>query len=734
MNRDSDLPSETPKKTTESQFRSYKRAESIVFSKTKEGFGGLSNMAAGFPLRVSSVYIRTSEALYQACRFPHLPEVQRLIIEEASPMTAKMKGKPYRKNSRPDWEQVRVKIMRWCLRVKLALNWSDFSRLLLATTDRAIVEESRKDDFWGAKVVDGETLVGVNALGRLLMELREEIKQGHDDRLRRVEPLAIADFLLLEKPISAIDSRPSRNSMSSGTEVGDVPAVPAVEKPEFAMTLRTESPSLFDDVTAIDASASRGRLLIDSRKPYPKYKDSGLPWLGRVPETWEMRPAFGVFTPNHERNRGMKEKTVLSLSYGRIVVKPLEKLHGLVPESFETYQIVNPGDIVLRTTDLQNDHTSLRVGMVRDRGIITSAYLALRVNPGVAPEFGFQFLNVWDTSKAIYGYGTGLRQNLDFSHFKRMPVAVPPPEEQVTVVRFLDWANGRLDRAIRAKRKIIALLNEQKQAIIHRAITRGLVPSAPLKPSGISWLGDIPEHWDTPLFGRLLTKVEQGWSPVAAEGELALDQWAVLTLSAVRRGVFNPAAIKPVSLNASIPTGIEVNDGDVLLTRSNTRDRVGDVCIVRNPRAKTILCDLIYRLRIRTCAIAPEFLVYQLLSTVGRGHIERDARGSSGTMPKISQRHIKSWRILLPPLDEQQSIVEVIDADSAPVNAAISRLEREIELLREYRTRIVADVVTGKLDVREVAAHLPEEVAPEATVEDDELSIDLEAVDEEAVV
>jgi type I restriction enzyme S subunit len=103
-------------------------------------------------------------------------------------------------------------------------------------------------------------------------------------------------------------------------------------------------------------------------------------------------------------------------------------------------------------------------------------------------------------------------------------------------------------------------------------------------------------------------------------------------------------------------------------------------------------------------------------------------------MPKISQRHIKSWRILLPPLDEQQSIVEVIDADSAPVNAAISRLEREIELLREYRTRIVADVVTGKLDVREVAAHLPEEVAPEATVEDDELSIDLEAVDEEAVV
>ena len=145
--------------------------------------------------------------------------------------------------------------------------------------------------------------------------------------------------------------------------------------------------------------------MIADLKPYPEYKESGLPWLGQVPRHWDIRPAFGTFVPNHERNHGMKEKTVLSLSYGRIVIKPAEKLHGLVPESFETYQIVNPGDIVLRTTDLQNDHTSLRVGMVRDRGIITSAYLALRANVGVSPDFGFQFLNVWDTSKAIYGYG-----------------------------------------------------------------------------------------------------------------------------------------------------------------------------------------------------------------------------------------------------------------------------------------------------------------------------------------
>lgn len=217
--------------------------------------------------------------------------------------------------------------------------------------------------------------------------------------------------------------------------------------------------------------------MIADLKPYPAYKDSGLAWLGQVPEHWELRPAFGAFVPNKERNLGLREKTVLSLSYGRIVIKPPEKLHGLVPESFETYQIVNPSDIVVRTTDLQNDHTSLRMGMVRNRGIITSAYLALHPKPGINPDFGFQFLHVWDTSKAIYGYGAGLRQSLGFSDFKRMPVVVPSPEEQAAIVRFLDWANARLDRTIRAKRQVIALLTEQKQAIIHRAVFGELASS-----------------------------------------------------------------------------------------------------------------------------------------------------------------------------------------------------------------------------------------------------------------
>ena len=195
------------------QIRTYNRADSVVFLKTREAFGGLSNMAGGFSLCVNGIDIRTSEALYQACRFPHLPAVQRLIIEQRSPMTAKMKSRKHHQNSRQDWDWVRVKIMRWCLRVKLIQNWDAFSELLLETGDQPIVEQSHKDDFWGAKPVDTRTLVGVNALGRLLMELREEVKTEGQEAFLQVEPLDILDFystgvLLSQSPHQVVGQLP----------------------------------------------------------------------------------------------------------------------------------------------------------------------------------------------------------------------------------------------------------------------------------------------------------------------------------------------------------------------------------------------------------------------------------------------------------------------------------------------------------------------------------------------
>jgi len=163
-------------------------------------------MAPGYPLYVNGYYIRTSEALYQACRFPHRPEVQRLIIEQTSPMTAKMRSKPFRSDSRPDWDRIRISIMRWCLRVKLANNWTQFGNLLTSTGNREIVEHSRNDDFWGATHTAEGILSGVNALGRLLMELREELINGDPNALRKIFPLRISNFLLFGESITVVEA------------------------------------------------------------------------------------------------------------------------------------------------------------------------------------------------------------------------------------------------------------------------------------------------------------------------------------------------------------------------------------------------------------------------------------------------------------------------------------------------------------------------------------------------
>ncbi len=182
----------------------YQRVDCAVFLKTKERFGGLSNMSGGYPLMVNDIPIRTSEALYQACRFPNRPDLQRLIIEQRSPMTAKMKGKPHRDKSRGDWDVVRVAIMRWCLEVKLAQNWDSFSELLLATGNRPIVEQSRRDDFWGAKPIDDERLTGANYLGLLLQSLRERVKRESRESLSCVPPLSILDFCLYGELIGEV--------------------------------------------------------------------------------------------------------------------------------------------------------------------------------------------------------------------------------------------------------------------------------------------------------------------------------------------------------------------------------------------------------------------------------------------------------------------------------------------------------------------------------------------------
>jgi len=424
-----------------------------------------------------------------------------------------------------------------------------------------------------------------------------------------------------------------------------------------------------------------------------------------VPEHWQVSPAFAVYRPRQVKNTGLVESTVLSLSYGRIIVKAPEKLRGLVPESFETYQIVEPSNVIVRTTDLQNDQTSLRVGHARHRGIITAAYMCLEIKPIVLNEFGYQYLNAYDLLKIIYGFGSGLRQNLDFNDIKRMPVLVPPRDEQAAIVRFLDHADRRIRRYIGAKQKLIKLLQEQKQAIIHRAVTRGLDPNVRLKPSGVEWLGDVPEHWEVlPLKRWVSTKITDGPHETPAWLD---DGVPFLSAEAMVDGQFNFGRRRGFisrELHDVYCRKCRPQREDLFMCKSGAT--TGKVAIVETDDEFSVWSPLAL-IRVKPSRVLPRMLLAVLQSR----YVQRQVQDtwSYGTQPNLSMGAMERLLVALPPRAEQADLLAHIDGQTSLPVAAIDRARREIELLREFRTRLIADVVTGKLDVREAAARLPED-------------------------
>jgi type I restriction enzyme, S subunit len=308
----------------------------------------------------------------------------------------------------------------------------------------------------------------------------------------------------------------------------------------------------------------------------------------------------------------------------------------------------------------------------------------------------------------------------------RIEAMIPPRPEQAAIVRFLDWSNGRLEGAIRAKRKVIALLNEQKQAIIHRAVTRGLHPAVPLKPSGIPWLGDIPRHWEVRRAKQLCTAIIdcKNRTPDMVDG----GGFVVVRTTNIRRGSFNPiGSYSTDRRNFEIWTQRGAPKlGDVFFTREAP---VGEACLVPDQRNLCMGQRMMY-FRPDTAVLDAEFLLHSIYGPVVRTYIEVEANGS--TVGHLRLGHVSALPLLWCPVEEQRKIVGHVGTESAPLNATISRFEREIELLREYRARLVADVVTGKLDVREAAQGLPEEAEPDTAEEPADWSDEAEPSDEEA--
>jgi type I restriction enzyme S subunit len=278
---------------------------------------------------------------------------------------------------------------------------------------------------------------------------------------------------------------------------------------------------------------------------------------------------------------------------------------------------------------------------------------------------------------------------------------LPPIDEQRAIVEYLDRETARLDGLVAAKERGLGLLAEKRRALITRAVTRGLDSSVPLRDSGIPWLGEIPAHWGTERLRWLIRTIEQGWSPEAENRGPNEDEWAVLKLNAVAHGQFNPSAAKalPVGLEARID--LEVHSGDFLITRANTPALVGDVCFVTEVPPRLMLCDLIYRLRLLDDRLDGQYLSHFFTSPMGREQIESDARGTSNSMVKISQEHIKNWWLPLPPIDEQRAIVAHIATETAKLDALRSATERTIALLKERRAALIAAAVTGRMIIHE---------------------------------
>ena len=471
--------------------------------------------------------------------------------------------------------------------------------------------------------------------------------------------------------------------------------------------------------------------MIADLKPFPEYKESYLPWLGLIPRHWDHLRAKYLFCEVDERSATGREE-LLSVSH----------LTGVTPRSQKTvtmflaksnvgHKICRPDDVVINTMWAWMG----ALGGARHAGIVSPSYGVYRplANCAVLPRYADHLLRTPAYVAEYQRRSTGVnssRMRLYPEQFLKIEVIVPPRNEQAAIVRFLDWANGRLERAIRAKRKVIALLNEQKQAIIHRAVTRGLDPSVPLKPSGIPWLGDIPRHWEVRALKRVVaTKItdgphetpellEDGIDFMSAEsmvnGQLVFER---------RRGFISPTLHEQYSVKC------KPKRDDVFMCKSGAT--TGKVAIVETDKDFSVWSPLAL-LRANIRVMLPRFLFVSLQTRYIQQQVQE--RWSFGTQPNLSMGAMGRIAIAVPSVSEQAAALARIDEESTPLTIAISRLEREIDLLREYRTRLVADVVTGKVEVRDAATQLPEEAAYDTVEDDTDLMIDPEAGDEEAVV
>jgi type I restriction enzyme, S subunit len=415
---------------------------------------------------------------------------------------------------------------------------------------------------------------------------------------------------------------------------------------------------------------------------YPAYRKSPAAWIPLVPSEWSVLPFHAVFTESRHPNTGMTESNLLSLSYGRIVRRSITVSEGLLPESFETYQIVEPGDIVFRFTDLQNDQRSLRSALVRERGIITSAYLAAKPR-GIAPDFAAYLMRSYDTAKVFYGMGGGIRQSLRFTEIRRLPVLVPSREEQQAIVRFLDRETAKIDTLIAKQEQLIEILQERWSSELGAATAKdpeGRWPVVPLR-----------------RFIRYLTSGSRGWADYYAdEGE------RFVRIGNLPRGHLNlRGEVQFVNLPPGATEGSRsrLQRDDLVLSITAY---LGSVAVVDEDWIDAYVSQHVALCRIDTSRLCPRFAGYFLLSDGGQQQLKQVAAG--GTKQGLALDDIKDLMIPVPSMPEQKGIVDDLDTRRLRLNHLISKVKELNDFAAERRVALITAAVTGQIDVREQVA------------------------------
>lgn len=460
---------------------------------------------------------------------------------------------------------------------------------------------------------------------------------------------------------------------------------------------------------------------------YPSYRDSGVAWFGDVPDCWRVVPLYALAKPKSVR--GVPERELLSVYLDRGVVRfsdVAEKRTNVTSEDLSKYQAVDPGDFVL------NNQQAWRgsVGVATLSGIVSPAYLVLSLSRDIDTEYAnllFRDRSMVD-QYLVCSKGVGsIQRNLYWPYLKRARTLLPSAEEQVSIVRYVDHINRRIRRYIRAKQKLIKLLEEQKQATIHQAVTgqidvRSGKPYPAYKDSGIEWLGQVPEHWEV---RRLRNVVDLRVSNV---DKLTLEDENPVQLCNYVDVYKNERITDRLQFMSATASDEEVlrfrlEEGDVLITKdSEMWNDIGVPALVEWS-APSLVCGYhLAILRPRAALIWGEYLLRAMQDTTVAYQLHVEANGV--TRYGLSQDAIKSAWIPLPPMPEQVDIAGHIDEALNDIDTSTENARRSIELLREYRTRLIADVVTGKLDVGEAATNLPDEAEEPELLEDENLIAD----------